>query len=177
MDSIITKLTRHTEMEPVVTCNLSLPELEKINQYITAPHGASLVALTSIDPKNKNLDLSIEFDYHSDMERFVGHILDIWGKYKPIPSVIRSYKQDGKFVDYIDDAKMEHTDHHPESMAEYNNKHVLIDIDVKQDNDYTFKLHRWRDSKARIITCRLKQQTNDIQSAVEEFQQQVESSS
>jgi len=159
MSNLLNKITQNSLSTASVSCNLELDQINEIKKNIPSPHGASLVALTAIDPKYPNLQLNISFDYALDLNRFSGSLLEIWGKYKPIPSNIRSCKQDGKFVENYDDQKLLLTSDRPQTIDEFEGRQVLIDIELT-DNKYIFKLSKWTESNPRIVICELPETPN-----------------
>lgn len=137
-----------------VTSNINLEQIHEIKQYITSPYGASLVALTSIDPKYLRLEMNIIFVHSTDLKRFTENLIEIWEKYEPFPSEIRNYTNKGDDKSHITT---------PSSLEEYGTKKALIDVEADKESDtYKFIIYRWSEPGPRIISCSTKQLNDNM---------------
>lgn len=143
----------------VVKCDINLKQISEIKKYIDKPHGASLVALTAVDKANSGMTMEIDFPSSGAMDIFVQHLFEIWHKYKPIPSRVRSVKKNGKFLSDLYGMELEEKDPIPASEKTYGQSKFFIDIDVKM-NEWKIRLIKWGEHRHRYVICRSPKQTN-----------------
>ncbi len=125
-----------------VNCNINIDELTVVKQFVTQPHGASVVGLTMIDPKNKGIDMTLKFDSAVLLKTFVTRMLDVWHNYRPIKSHVRSFKEDGVFLEEYMDMKLLNETYVPRHIDDFKGSSVMFDLDFKE-NDYKFTILRW----------------------------------
>jgi len=167
MSVSLKQITHQIDPMPELTANIKLDAIEEIKKHLTEPHGISLIAITMLDKKNQNLKLEIQFDTEAELITFLSTVLAIWDKYEPIPSYLRSYKQDGQFMDSIDDIKLEHTDAYPTSIEQYRGKKAIIDMSLTTPNYFIIQIHRWNETNPRILILCLKPDQNQDQPFIE----------
>lgn len=145
---------------PDIKSNIELVSMEQIKKYAGVPHGMSLVALSMLDPNNKDLELTIELDSEMYLESFVEHIMGVWQKYEPITSFLRSYKNSDEYLSEFNEIKLSTNPVFPNSNDHFKNKKVIIDVEYsldKQKNpEYKFKFYRWSENKPRILHLYIK---------------------
>jgi hypothetical protein len=135
------------------TINNEIISLDKIKNYINRPHGVSIVALSMIDPNNKNLNINITTNDYNIYILYISQLPIIWQKYIPEPCLIRSYKKDNLWTnDYDAFDKGENAYKHLTSDTQYNKKNIF-DIIEEHDN-IIYYIYRWLE-QPRKLTIRL----------------------
>jgi hypothetical protein len=144
-------LIKKNLVEPEIKCNRVLTGLNSIKQYSSVPHGQSLLALFLVDPNNKNVQISIAYSYETVLNDLVEQLFGVWQKYEPIKSMIRSFKKDGVYLDELDGLVLQKTNSTPTSETDYDNKQVIIDVEMFVDGTYEIKLHKYSEQNPRIL--------------------------
>lgn len=139
-----------------IKCNKNTPTIQTIKQYVNVPHGLSLLALFLIDKNNNGLDISIAYTADVSLNVILDGLFSVWLKYEPIKSLIRSFKKDGHFLQEIDGIKLIQTNERPQSEDEFNNKHVIIDVELLSDLSYEVTLYRWSEPQPRKLKLQYK---------------------
>ncbi len=154
-----------------IKCNLDIDELKVIKQFVTQPHGSSVVGLTVLDVKNRGMDLTLKFDNAILLKTFITRMIDVWNNYKPIKSYIRSFKENGSFLEEYMDKKLSTETHTPHHIDEFHGNDVIIDFDFTENN-YKFTIFRWSEP-VRHLYCyavveNISQITNNLRSVTGE---------
>jgi hypothetical protein len=146
---------------PEIKSNIQFTALEQLRKHLGTSHGMSLIAITMIDFNNRDLELDVLLESNMYLEAFVEHIINVWGNYIPVPSFIRSYQVEGKFLDEFEGVKLQDTTPFPGTNDQYKNKKFIIDIADGKDDDnektYTFKFYRWGEDRPRILRVSIAQ--------------------
>jgi hypothetical protein len=148
MNPIVSAAMNLNLADPRVICSHKLPQHDNIVQHITEPYGATLIALSVIDPENREIKFTIEFDTAYELGTFVSELLKSWIEYRPIRTEIRSYRENGQLADMKKKLRLNETksrDLDPE------NKGSVVDIDTNGMN-YHFKIYH-RQEPVREINC------------------------
>lgn len=154
MSTTLDEITYNKKVIPNIECNLDIGELKQIKRYITEPYGASVVALTAIDKKNEGLELKICFDSNLELSRFVSSLVEIWRKYQPMKTHIRSYKSNGVFMNNLDDKPLTDITRRPITYSEFDGYDVIMDMESTKTS-YMFNLYEFGEKKRRTIMCEL----------------------
>ena len=152
---------------PEIKTNIQLTAIDQLKKYAGVPHGMSMVALTLIDPLNRNLEMNVVFESEMYLNAFADHVINIWEYYKPISSFIRSYKSNGEFLDKFNGYKLKKLTPFPFSIDHFNDKKVIIDVEAGVGY-YLFKCYKWNEEKPRVLHLTLAPQQS-----LQEEQQQV----
>ena len=137
--------------ESTFSCNLKLKQIDSINKYLGTPHASSLIALTSIDTANKNINMTIKCPNAFESSSLTQDIIDVWSKYKPIKVYLRSCKTGDKFLTSIDNRDLETKNiARPSSIDMYKGNDVLIDM-LMSDGTTCFNIYRWGEPGQRKI--------------------------
>ena len=138
-----------------IKCNKVTPTLQTLKQYSSVPHGFSLLALFLIDKNNKGLEMSLGYSSDVSLNNVVDTLFSVWLKFEPIKSFIRSFKKDNVFLQEIDGIKLLHTNDRPQSEDEFDNKHVIIDVELV-DLSYDITIYRWGEPTPRKLKLQYK---------------------
>lgn len=134
-----------------IKCNLNINSWPTIEKYHGTSHGISLVAMSMLDVNNRGLQFTVTID-GDRIDSYVEHVLSVWRRYNPIPSFIRSYKMDDKFMQEFDGIKLDTKPVFPSVPDMFMGKKVIIDIEHNTDRDeYTFKHYQWNEDKPRVL--------------------------
>jgi len=135
-----------------VTSNIDLSMVSQIKKHIHDSHGASLTAVTMIDSltEHQGLNIEITFNSESELSSFVDHLIGVWDRYEPIPTVIRSFNTDGKFIESFNGVQLIDNNQAPTNINDYKNKKVLIDVE-KTGMNFVFKFYRWGEVYPRVL--------------------------
>lgn len=136
---------------PLITSNMDLPAIATIRKYSGVPHGMSLAALTVLDTENRKLTLDLTFENDAYMMTFADQLVAVWGKYEPIPSFIRSYKVDGKYMSSFNGESMQLTSQMPSTHDMFGYKKAIIDIELIGLTKIVYKIWRWGEDTPRMI--------------------------
>jgi hypothetical protein len=150
MSLSIKDLIETSEQKPKIESNIAFPSLDQIKKFCGEPHGMSLLAISMIDPLNKDLEVKLSFDSDAQLGSAVEHLLAVWEVYTPITSFIRSFQIDGKFVENFNNVELTTETTYPVNVSDYRGKKVIIDAS-KTGTSYKFKLYRWNEVFPRIL--------------------------
>lgn len=136
-----------------IKSNKPLKQLDEIRKHIGSSHGASLVALTMIDPKNIGIDMNLSFLYEFDLFKFARCAVEAWDKCTAFKTWVRSYKYEDKFLENVNDIKL--TDNlKPLNDDDFIKYKAVVDIEYN-DQTLTYKVHTPK-HKPRLLTCNFK---------------------
>ena len=163
MSASLKQLTGEIVPVPDIKCSLALEAMSEIKKHASEPHGASLIAITMLDTRNKTLNVDMKFDTEMELNTFFSNVLAVWGKYEPIPAYLRSYKQDGKYMESLDSAPLEVDVKHPASLEDYAGKKAVVDMILTGRTDVILNVYRWGEQAPRALTLSLKPLKSSIQ--------------
>ena len=149
MEYNIKELSSYTK----INVNNETISLDKIRNYMNRPHGVSLIALTLIDPKNKDLNINLTTNDYNIYNLYISQLPNIWQKYNPEPCLIRNYKKNNVWTNEYDafDNGI-NANKNLISDTQYNKKNVL-DI-IEEKNTINYYIYRWLE-KPRILSILL----------------------
>ena len=140
--------------KPSVKSNINLINLELIKNQIGNPYGSTLIALTLLDKRYRELKLEVKFNDINYMEFFIDGLIEVWKDYKPVTSKIRSFKYKKKYLDKLGDIKLLPEDKKPLNHKGFCGCNFLIDINRPKENEFVIKLTKWSDKFPRILKCK-----------------------
>ena len=136
---------------PDFKCNKYSNTVNLLKQYSSVPYGQSLLAIFLVDPNNRDMQISISYGGETNLNDVVNELFGIWLKYEPTKTIIRSFKKDGVYLNDVDGIELQHTNTYPSSQEEYGGKHVIVDVEMYNDNTYNIALWRYPESSPRML--------------------------
>lgn len=150
---------------PKVKCNFKINALKTIREYITQPHGASLVGVSMVDPRNKGIKMVITFDNEFERQVFLDTLVARWCIYKPIPASIRSWSINNKFLSEFMSGdvsgKLSSETKRPE-ISGFGNAKALIDINEDSVEKTAITVWWLAETWARTLKLKLKEPPKDM---------------
>ena len=140
-----------SELQPgEIRSSREFPTLASIKKHAGTSHGLTLLALSAADLVNKNLNLEMKCSGDSQLQNFSGQINDVINTSQVTKFYLRSVKVNGVFQDSFNGVKLQKTDEPPVGEDDYNNAHVLLDIQVGA-GEYVWKFYRYSQAGHRSI--------------------------
>jgi hypothetical protein len=155
IDNPVSDILHKGQVLPEVKCNMDIIPLPIIKQHIGTLHGMSMVAVCMLDSNYRHIEMNISFDNEQYLIDFAEHVIAVWKKYEPIPSYIRSFKHNEKFLTQYNGNKLSSDTTLPTAIETFNGKKAIIDVNMV-NVDYIFKLYKWSEDSPRILRLILK---------------------
>jgi hypothetical protein len=145
MEYNIKELSSYTK----INVNNETISLDKIRNYMNRPHGVSLIALTLIDPKNKDLNINLTTNDHNIYNLYISQLPIIWQKYNHEPCLIRNYKQNNIWTNnYGAFDNGNNANQNLISDTQYPKKNVF-DI-IEENNIVSYYNYRWLEKPRKL---------------------------
>jgi hypothetical protein len=139
--------------KPDIYCNIDIKPAETVKKYVGSTHGISVLALTLIDPNSHGVEFSIKYSSEQQLLYTVTQLIDVWCKYAPVKTFLRSCCVNGVYQTEYNDVSLEPTQN-PTNLG-FGLKTAAVDLDIK-DNVYTFTVFRLNENSPRMLVLSVK---------------------